>query len=123
MSIRKDFARKGIRAAHKAANGLGLGPVGTSLVVGAGSALGAAVPYVFGGVALRLMGFKTLGSLAFLAGSLDMTGMEVALSEGDRLDPDYTGVVGFDFDRSEPNKDIMDWYDSMVEQAYREEKG
>lgn len=123
MSIRRRLARKGIRAAHKAANVLGLGLIGTNLMVGAGSALGAAVPYVFGGMTLRLMGFKTLGSLAFLAGSLDMTGMEVALSEGDKLDPDYADVAGFDFDRSEPNKEVMDWYDSMVEQAYREEKG
>ncbi len=123
MNIRKNLARKGIQAAHKAANVLGLGQIGTSLLVGAGSALGAAVPYVVGGAALRLLGFKNLSALTFVVGSFDMTGMEVAVSEGDKLDPDYTGGARFDFDESKPNKAIMDWYDSLVEQAYREEKG
>lgn len=35
MDIRKNLARKGIRAAYKAARTLGLGQIGTSLLVGA----------------------------------------------------------------------------------------
>lgn len=120
MNIRKNLARKGIKAAYKAARTLGLGQIGTSLLVGAGSALGAATPYVAGATALRLMGFKKLSGMVSILGSFDLTGMEVALDEGDKLDPDYNE---WGFGLSKPHQDLVGWYEALVENAYREERG
>ena len=88
MNIRRSLARKGIVLAHKAASRLGLGDIGRSMLVGTGACLGTFAPYLVGGLALQVLGFKRAGALVYIAGSFDMTGMNVALSEGDSLNPD-----------------------------------
>lgn len=126
MNIRKDLARKGIGAAYKAARTLGLGQIGTSLLVGAGGALGASTPYLVGGLALQVLGLKRAGALVYILGSFDMTGLEVVMLEGDKLNPDISPdneEPRMDFDTAEPNQDLVDWYDRIVEEAYREAKG
>ena len=122
MNIRRSLARKGIVLAHKAASRLGLGDIGRSMLVGTGACLGTCAPYLVGGLALQVLGFKRAGALVYIAGSFDMTGMNVALSEGDSLNPDNKEVI-FDFNSSMPNQDLVDWYDKIVEEAYREAKG
>lgn len=123
MISRKELARKGIRMAHKAASRLGLGDIGRSALVGAGSALGASVPYLASGLALQILGFKKAGAVVYILGSFDTTGLDVLMIEGDQLNPDREDGPKVDFNTVEPNKDLIDWYEKIVEEAYREAKG
>lgn len=77
--MRTKFAHKGISLAHKAADIMGAGDVTRSMMVGAGSAMGAALPYIVSALILRGAGYRRLAGLVCLAGSLDTTGLDVAM--------------------------------------------